>query len=96
MTGLPSSKAADRGSAWVSVMVAMSFVFGGLVGLAILACTTALGSLPESQRQAVRLLKLRELSLKEAAAASGMSVGALKVTMHRALASLRRSLKGKP
>ena len=56
----------------------------------------ALGSLPESQRQAVRLLKLRELSLKEAAAASGMSAGALKVAMHRALASLRRALKGKP
>jgi RNA polymerase sigma-70 factor (ECF subfamily) len=38
------------------------------------------------------MLKLKELSLKEAAAASGMSVGALKVSVHRAMASLNRSL----
>jgi RNA polymerase sigma-70 factor (ECF subfamily) len=39
------------------------------------------------------MLKLREMSLKEAAAASGTSVGALKVATHRAMDALRRKLK---
>lgn len=52
----------------------------------------AIDVLPRRQRQAVELLKLRELSLKEAAAATGMSVGALKVATHRAVAALRRIL----
>lgn len=52
----------------------------------------AIDVLPRRQRQAVELLKLRELSLKEAAAATGMSVGALKVATHRAVAALRRML----
>jgi RNA polymerase sigma-70 factor (ECF subfamily) len=52
----------------------------------------ALDNLPPGQRQAVRLLKLEELSLKEAAAATGMSVAALKVATHRALKSLREML----
>lgn len=52
----------------------------------------AIHALPTGQRQAVELLKLQELSLKEAAAATGMSVGALKVATHRAMASLRRTL----
>ena len=46
--------------------------------------------LPDGQRQAVELLKLRDLSLKEASAVSGMSVAALKVATHRAYRSLRR------
>lgn len=46
--------------------------------------------LPAGQRQAVELLKLRELSLKEASAASGLSVAALKVAAHRAYHHLRR------
>jgi RNA polymerase sigma-70 factor (ECF subfamily) len=50
--------------------------------------------LPPGQRQAVELLKLRELSLKEASALTGMSIGALKVATHRAIASLRRTLRG--
>jgi RNA polymerase sigma-70 factor, ECF subfamily len=37
-------------------------------------------------------VKLRDLSLKEAADASGMSVGALKVAVHRAVKALRRAL----
>jgi RNA polymerase sigma-70 factor (ECF subfamily) len=37
---------------------------------------------------------LQELSLKEAAAASGVRVGALKVAAHRAVAALRRVLTG--
>jgi DNA-directed RNA polymerase specialized sigma24 family protein len=39
------------------------------------------------------MLKLREMSLNEAAASSGMSVGALKVSVHRAVTALRRMLK---
>lgn len=49
----------------------------------------ALGKLGEGQREAVELLKVRGLSLKEASALSGKSVPALKVNMHRALKSLR-------
>jgi len=52
----------------------------------------AVRALPEGQRQALELLKLQELSLKEAAASSGTTVGALKVATHRAIASLRRAL----
>ena len=52
----------------------------------------AVRALPEGQREAIELLKLKELSLKEAAEASGTSVGALKVATHRAMASLRRAL----
>jgi RNA polymerase sigma-70 factor (ECF subfamily) len=52
----------------------------------------AVRALPEGQREAIELLKLEELSLKEAAAVSGTSVGALKVATHRALRTLRRTL----
>lgn len=52
----------------------------------------AIRSLPAGQRQAIELLKLQEMSLKEAAAASGSSIGALKVATHRAMATLRRGL----
>ena len=45
-------------------------------------------------RAAVRLLKIEELSLSEAARASGQSVPALKSLLHRAMLSLRASLKG--
>lgn len=54
----------------------------------------AVAALPAGQRQAIELLKLQELSLKEAAAASGVSVGALKVAAHRAMAALHRVLMG--
>lgn len=54
----------------------------------------AIRALPAGQRRALELLKLRELSLKEAAAETGMTVGALKVATHRAMASLRRALGG--
>ena len=54
--------------------------------------TDAVGALPPGQRQAIELLKLRELSLKEAAAVSGLSIGALKVATHRAMTALRRVL----
>jgi RNA polymerase sigma factor (sigma-70 family) len=42
------------------------------------------------QRDAVRMLKLEEMSLDEAATASGMSVAALKVATHRAMKRLRK------
>ena len=53
----------------------------------------AVDALPQRQREAVRLLRLRELSLEEAAAHSEQSTGALKVACHRALKSLRRALQ---
>jgi RNA polymerase sigma-70 factor (ECF subfamily) len=52
----------------------------------------AVDKLPPMQRQAIRLLKLKEMSLKEAAAASGTSIASLKVATHRALKSLRKML----
>lgn len=52
----------------------------------------AVERLSNTQRQAIRLLKLKEMPLKEAAQQSGMSVASLKVATHRALASLRKML----
>lgn len=52
----------------------------------------AIAELPAGQRQAVELLKLGEMSLKEASAASGQSVAALKVAMHRALKALKTAM----
>jgi RNA polymerase sigma-70 factor (ECF subfamily) len=52
----------------------------------------AIRALPAGQRQAIELLKLREMSLKEASVATGTSVAALKVATHRAIQSLRRIL----
>lgn len=56
------------------------------------ALRRALETLPASERQAIELTKLRELSLKEASTMSGMSVGALKVATHRGMLRLRRLL----
>ena len=56
----------------------------------------AVAGLPLAQRIALRLGKLEGMSLLEASAVSGMSVGALKVATHRAIASLRRRLGGDP
>lgn len=52
----------------------------------------AIGELPPMQRKAVQLLKLKEMSLKEASTASGMSIAALKVNVHRAVKRLRKIL----
>lgn len=55
----------------------------------------AITNLPPLQQTAIRLLKLKGLSLKEAEAATGISIGSLKVATHRAIASLRKAiLKG--
>lgn len=52
----------------------------------------AVNDLPPAQQRAIRLLKLKEMSLKEAATVSGMSITSLKVNAHRALRSLRKVL----
>ncbi len=54
----------------------------------------ALDALPASQRTALQLLRVRGLSLEEAAAEAGTSIGAMKVRAHRALKALRRFLVG--
>ncbi len=53
--------------------------------------TQAIQELSPGQRQAIELLKLQEMSLKEASAATGLSQGALKLATHRAMAALRRA-----
>lgn len=57
------------------------------------ALAQAMTQLPQSQRQAIELMKLREMSLKEAAAATGTSIGALKVSVHRGISALRKALR---
>lgn len=52
----------------------------------------AMDTLPPGQRQAFEMLKLKQMSLKEASAATGLSVAALKVATHRAIATLRKAL----
>ena len=59
------------------------------------AVKRAVGSLPARQREAVELLRMQELSLKEAAAASEQSIGSLKVACHRAMKALQRAMGGK-
>ena len=54
----------------------------------------ALADLTERQREAIDLLKLREMSLAEASKVSGQSIVALKVNVHRAIKALRVKLKG--
>jgi len=59
------------------------------------ALASAIERLPAAQRQAIRLLKLEEMSLKEAATATGTSIASLKVATHRGLAALRKLLSGR-
>jgi RNA polymerase sigma-70 factor (ECF subfamily) len=56
----------------------------------------AVESLPTRERQAIRLLKLSEMSLKEAATLSGMSIAALKAATYRAMKHLRGLLSKRP
>jgi RNA polymerase sigma-70 factor (ECF subfamily) len=49
-----------------------------------------LGTLPERSRRAVTALKLEGLSVAETAAREGASESAIKVTVHRALKTLRK------
>jgi RNA polymerase sigma-70 factor (ECF subfamily) len=57
------------------------------------ALKEAINRLPPGQKRAVEMLKLREMSLKEASAASGMGVAALKVAVHRGMKALRKTLR---
>ena len=50
--------------------------------------TAAVAALPAGQKEAIELLKLKELSLAEASQVSGKSVAALKVNVHRAIQAL--------
>lgn len=58
------------------------------------ALARAVAALPAGQRQAIELLKLKEMSLKEASVSSGQSITALKVATHRAVKRLRVLLAG--
>jgi RNA polymerase sigma-70 factor (ECF subfamily) len=54
-------------------------------------------ALSPGQKEALELVKLREMSLADASAASGQSVASLKVNIHRAIKKLRGNLaKGPP
>lgn len=53
----------------------------------------AIAGLPSGQREALELLKLRQMSLAEASHTTGRSVAALKVTVHRAIKALRVRMK---
>ena len=53
----------------------------------------AVEGLPAGQRRAITMLKLEEMSLKEASAKSGMSVTSLKVATHRGIKALRNFFK---
>ena len=58
------------------------------------AVRDAVERLPPGQREAIKLMKLQEMSLRQAATVSGMSVAALKVATHRGLKNLRKLLTG--
>ena len=47
------------------------------------ALKAAIEALAHGQRRAIEMLRLKEMTLREAAIASGMSVPALKVAVHR-------------
>ena len=53
----------------------------------------AIEILPAQQREAIELLKLRQLSLAEASTVTGRTIAALKVNAHRAIKSLRNRLR---
>ena len=53
----------------------------------------ALESLPEAQREAMMLTKLSGLSIREASAVLGISEGAVKVKVHRAVKAVYRFLE---
>lgn len=53
-----------------------------------------LGELPERQQALIRAMKIEGLSVAEAAARTGMSPSAVKVSVHRGLGALTRRLRG--
>lgn len=62
------------------------------VSLDVKRVSSAIGSLPPRDRDILEMLKLREMTLAETSAATGMSVGALKVATFRAIRRLRHKL----
>jgi RNA polymerase sigma-70 factor (ECF subfamily) len=54
---------------------------------------TAMRMLPNRQREALQLLKLQGLSIREAAARVGTTPGALKLRAHRAYLALRATFR---
>jgi RNA polymerase sigma-70 factor (ECF subfamily) len=53
-----------------------------------------MAELSPRQKEALDLVKLREMSLAEASAASGQSIASLKVNIHRAMKKMRLGLGG--
>lgn len=53
----------------------------------------AIQNLPRAQKEAIEMLKIKEMSLKEASQLTGFSIASLKVSVHRGIANLRKSLK---
>jgi len=58
----------------------------------LLSVRKAMEGLTPREKQAVDLLRLREMSLSEAAEASGSTVAALKVAIHRAMRKMKATL----
>lgn len=56
------------------------------------AVREAMSVLPDGQREAIELLKLKCLSLHEASTISGKSIPSLKVSVHRAMKAMRAHL----
>jgi RNA polymerase sigma-70 factor (ECF subfamily) len=54
---------------------------------------TLLSRLPEKQRETIRLVKLEELSVREAAQKAGLSESDVKVSVHRGLKKLAKVVK---
>jgi RNA polymerase sigma-70 factor (ECF subfamily) len=52
--------------------------------------------LSRGQKDAIELVKVREMSLAEASEFSGQSIASLKVNIHRAMKKMRLSLPKEP
>jgi len=62
------------------------------LSLDIHAVQAGLARLPQGQRQAVVLLKMQEMSLRQASEVTGLSIASLKVSTHRGIKALKRLL----
>lgn len=62
-------------------------------GDAAVMVARASATLSPGQKEAIELVKLKEMSLAEASAASGQSISLLKVNIHRAIKKMRAALK---
>ncbi len=60
-------------------------------GRTLAAMTSGLSA---SQKEAIDLVKLKEMSLAEASLVSGQSIASLKVNIHRAIKKMRANLDG--